>query len=59
MGAPDSLVRHRTVFGALPRHPVVRSWSWSTVGDIVLMRHRTVWCHTGQSGFTPDSLVPL
>jgi hypothetical protein len=43
-------VRHRTVSGALPRHPVVRDWSWSTVGGFVLMRHRTVWCHTGQSG---------
>jgi hypothetical protein len=50
MGAPDSPVRHRTVSGAPPRHPVVRAWSWSTVGGFVLMRHRTVRCHTGQSG---------
>jgi hypothetical protein len=41
---------HRTVSGALPRHPVVRAWSWSTVGGFVLMWHRTVQCHTGQSG---------
>jgi hypothetical protein len=50
MGAPDSPVRHRTVSGAPPRHPVVRAWSWSTVGGFVLMWHRTVRCHTGQSG---------
>jgi hypothetical protein len=50
MGAPDSPVRHRTVSGALPRHPPVRAWSWSIVGGFVLMRHRTVWCYTGQSG---------
>jgi hypothetical protein len=41
---------HRIVSGALPHHPVVRAWSWSTVGGFVLMRHRTVRCHTGQSG---------
>jgi hypothetical protein len=50
MGAPDSLVRHRTVSGAPPRHPVVRAWSWSTAGGFVLMWHMTVRCHTGQSG---------
>jgi hypothetical protein len=44
MDAPDSLVRHRTVSGAPPRHPVVRAWSWSTVGGFVLMRHQTVRC---------------
>jgi hypothetical protein len=44
MGAPDSPVRHLTVSGALPHHPVVRAWSWSTIGGFVLMRHRTVWC---------------
>jgi hypothetical protein len=49
-GAPDSPVRHQTVSGALPRHLVVRAWSWSTVGGFVLMWHRTVRCHTGQSG---------
>jgi hypothetical protein len=50
MGTPDSPVHHRTVSGAPPRHPPVRSWSWSTVGGFVLMRHRTVRCYTGQSG---------
>jgi hypothetical protein len=49
-GAPDSPVRHRTVSGAPPRHPAVRSWSWSTVGGSVLMWHRTVRCRTGQCG---------
>jgi hypothetical protein len=44
MGASDSPVRHRTVSGAPPHHPVVRAWSWSTVEGFVLMRHRTVWC---------------
>jgi hypothetical protein len=43
-------VCHRTVSGALPRHPPVRSWSWPTVGGFVLMWHRTVRCDTGQSG---------
>jgi hypothetical protein len=50
MGATDSPVRHRTVSGAPPRHPIVRAWSWSTVGGFVLMWHRTVWCDIGQSG---------
>jgi hypothetical protein len=50
MGAPDSPVRHQTVSGAPPRHPAVRSMSWSTVGDFDHMWHRTVRCHTGQSG---------
>jgi hypothetical protein len=50
MGAPDSPMHHRTVSGAPPRHPDVRAWSWSTVGGSILMWHRTVWCHTGQSG---------
>jgi hypothetical protein len=50
MGAPDSPVRHRTVSCALPCHPDVRAWSWSTVGGFVLMWHRTVRCDTGQSG---------
>jgi hypothetical protein len=27
-----------------------RSGARSTVGGFVLLRHRTVWCHTGQSG---------
>jgi hypothetical protein len=50
MGTLDSPVRHRTVSGAPPRHPVVRAWSWSTVGGFVLMWQRTVRCHTGQFG---------
>jgi hypothetical protein len=50
MGAPDSPVHNRTVSGASPRHLVVRPWSWSTVGGFVLMWHRTVRRHTGQSG---------
>jgi hypothetical protein len=41
---------HRTVSGAPPCHLVVRVWSWSTVGGFVLMCHRIVRCHTGQSG---------
>jgi hypothetical protein len=40
---------HRTVSSEPPRHPVIRVWSWSTVGGFVLMRHWTVWCYTGQS----------
>jgi hypothetical protein len=43
-------VRHRTVSGAPPRHPAIRSWSWSSVGGFVLMWHRTVRWHTRQSG---------
>jgi hypothetical protein len=50
MGAPDSPVRHQTVSAVPPRHPLVRAWSWSTVGGFVLMWHRTVRCGTGQSG---------
>jgi hypothetical protein len=50
MGAPDSPARHRTVSSAPSRHPVVRAWSWSTVGGSVLMWHRTVRCDPGQSG---------
>ena len=46
----DDVAAHRTVSGAPLRHPVVRAWRWSTVGGFVLMRHRTVRCHTGQSG---------
>jgi hypothetical protein len=44
---------HRTVRCATDsvrcaaRHPVVRAWSWSTVGGFVLMWHRTVRCDTG------------
>jgi hypothetical protein len=48
MGALDRPVRHRTVSGAPPRHPVVRAWSWSTVGGSVFMWHRTVRCPSDQ-----------
>jgi hypothetical protein len=48
MGAPDSLVRHRTVSGVPPRHPPVRAWSWSNIGGFVLMQHRTVRCPSDQ-----------
>jgi hypothetical protein len=44
MGAPD---RYYTLSGVPPRQPTVRVQSWSTVGGFVLLRHRTVWCHTG------------
>jgi hypothetical protein len=44
---------HRTLSGAPPRHLVVRAWSWSTVGGFVLMWHRTVRCHIGQSSVGP------
>ena len=50
MGAPDSPVCHRIVSGVPLRRPPVRAWSWSTVGGFVLLWHRTVRCHTGQSG---------
>jgi hypothetical protein len=50
MGTPDSPVSHLKVSGAPPHHPIVRAWSWSTVGGFVLMWHRIVRCHTGQSG---------
>jgi hypothetical protein len=52
MGAPNSLVRHRTLSGVLPHQAAVRVRSWLTVGDFVLMWHRTVWCCTRQVMFT-------
>jgi hypothetical protein len=52
MGAPDSPVRHRTLSGAPPRHPTVRVLTQSTVGELVLLWHRTVRCATGQVLFT-------
>jgi hypothetical protein len=57
MGAPDSPVRHRTLSGAPPRQPTVRVLEQSTIGGFVLLRHRTVRCHTGQVLFTAG--VPL
>jgi hypothetical protein len=51
MGAPDSPVRHRTgpVHCTVRRHvtQLLGSRAWSTVGGFVLLRHRTVRCHTG------------
>jgi hypothetical protein len=52
MGAPDSPVRHRTLSSASPRHPIARVLTQSTVGELVLLWHRTVWCATGQVLFT-------
>jgi hypothetical protein len=56
MGAPDSPVRHRigTVCCPVRRH-ITRPLGFearSTVGALF-------YCGTGQSGATPDSLVPL
>jgi hypothetical protein len=56
MGAPD---RHCSLSGALPRHPTVRVQSWVDRWSFVLLRHRTVWCHTGQSGAPLTSLLWL
>jgi hypothetical protein len=62
MGAPDSLVRHRTdTVGCpvrRPRHPTVRVQSEVDRWSFVSLLHRTVRCYTGQSGATPDSPVP-
>jgi hypothetical protein len=52
MGAPDSPVRHRTVSGAPPRHPLDRVGAGRTLEALSS-------CGTGQSGATPDSPVPL
>jgi hypothetical protein len=52
MGAPDSLVRHRTLSGAPPHHLTVRVREQSIVGGFVLLRHRTIRCHTRQVLFT-------
>jgi hypothetical protein len=41
MGAPDSLVRHRTLSGESPRHPTVRVLEQLTVGGFVFLQ-RTV-----------------
>jgi hypothetical protein len=54
MGAPDSLVPHRTCTVPCPvcRHITqpLGFGAESTVGGFVLLRHRTVRCHTRQSG---------
>jgi hypothetical protein len=56
MGTPDSPVHHRTgsVHCPVRRHVTqpLGSGARSTVGGFVLMRHRTVRCHTRQVLFT-------
>jgi hypothetical protein len=47
-GAPPD--RHCSVFGVPPRHPIVRVRSSGDRWNFVLLRHRTVRCHTGQTG---------
>jgi hypothetical protein len=47
MGAPDMSY---SLSGASPCHPTVRVLEQSTVGAVVFLWHRTVWCRTGQSG---------
>jgi hypothetical protein len=49
-GAPPNM--HCRLSGAPPHHPTVRVLEQSTVGGFVLMRHRTVRCHTGHVLFT-------
>jgi hypothetical protein len=46
---PDSSY---SLSGAPPRHPIVRVREQSTVGAVVLLRHRTVRCAIGQVMFT-------
>jgi hypothetical protein len=36
---------HRTLSGALPRHPTVSVWEQLTVGGLVILRHRTCPVH--------------
>jgi hypothetical protein len=43
---------HQTLSGAPPHHPTVKVRKQLTVGRFVLLRHRTVRCHTGQVLFT-------
>jgi hypothetical protein len=56
MGAPDSPVRHRTgtIYCPMRRHITqpLGFGAKSTFGALSPcgLRHRTVWCHTGQSG---------
>jgi hypothetical protein len=45
MDAPDTPVRRHVT-------QPLGSGAWSTVGGLVLLRHRTVRCHTGQVMFT-------
>jgi hypothetical protein len=56
MGTPDSPVRHRTdTVGCPVRRHVTQSLgsgARSTVGGFVLLRHRTVWCHSDFAALT-------
>jgi hypothetical protein len=55
MGAPDSLVRHRTI----TMHCPVRATSAQLLGFRAVDRWSALSsCCTGQSGATPDSPVP-
>jgi hypothetical protein len=55
MGAPDSLVRHRTCTVGCPvRCHVIQPLGFGVKSTIGALSP----CATGQSGATPDSLVP-
>jgi hypothetical protein len=54
MGASD---RYCVMSSALPRQPTVRVRSSVDRWSFVLLRHRTVWCHTGQFGAPLTSLL--
>jgi hypothetical protein len=47
-GAPPDT--YCSLSGGPPRHPIVRVRSSVDHWSFVLLRHWTVWCHTGQSG---------
>jgi hypothetical protein len=49
-GAPPD--RSCSLSSAPPRHPTVRVREQSTVGAVVFLWHRIVWCHTGHVLFT-------
>jgi hypothetical protein len=56
MGAPDSLVRHRTGTVRCPvRRHVSRPLGFGASRPLEVLSS----CGTGQSGATPDSLMPL
>jgi hypothetical protein len=44
--------RSCSLSSAPPHHPTVRIREQSIVGAVVILWHRTVWCHTGQVLFT-------
>jgi hypothetical protein len=56
MGTPDSLVRHRT---GTVRCPVRRHVRYPLGFGVESVVGALSSCGTGQSGATPDSLVPL